>query len=158
MGKSPKSSNNVSMLCGVTQLLGVTQSFIQAHAAVLVDQRFRMHEGQIEKRPHCRVCRSIKTARQCAISGGAPLHISREGARAVTKHVARKLIKQKHQRERALYAFFPGCKLAICGCLVALEKPRSDGLVETFIPREPFIGSGTTPESDDLRGRNANSH
>jgi hypothetical protein len=56
----------------------------------------------------------------------------------------RKLIKQKYQRERALYALFPGRKLAICGCLIRREKPQSDGLVETFVLLEPFVRSGFT--------------
>jgi TRAP-type C4-dicarboxylate transport system substrate-binding protein len=158
VGKSPKSLNNLSMLLCVAQLLGITQRFIQAHRAVLVAQDFRMHEGQIEELPHCWACRLIKAARQRAIGDSARQRIGREGARGATKHVARKLIEQQEKRQRALCVVFPTRKPAICGDLVGRDKPRSDGLVEAFVPLEPFVGSGFAPEGNDLRGRNRNSH
>src|ERR1700756_2934139 len=117
-----------------------------------------MHERQIEERPHRQVCRLIKAARQGAISDSARQRIGRKGARTAAKHVARKLIQQKHKRERTLCVLCPGRKLASCGRLVDREKPRSDGLVETFVLREPFVASSFTPEGYDLCGRNTNRH
>src|SRR6185437_14659228 len=100
----------------------------------------------------------VEAARQRAIGGGTRQRIGREGARSAAKHVARKLIEQKHERERTLGAVLPVSKFAIRGRLMGRQKPRPDGSIEVVVLREPFVVSGVTPERHDLRGRCTNRH
>src|SRR5690348_5070357 len=141
MGKPAEFLNNGAVFYRVAQLLGITQRFVQAHGAVMVDWRFRMHERQIDKLPRRRLGRLVEAARQRAIGGGTRQRIGREGARSAAKHVARKLIEQKHERERTLGTVLPVRKLAIRYRLMGRQKPRPDGSIEVVVLREPFVVS-----------------
>ena len=107
MREPPEFFDDIPMFPRVAQLLRIIERFVQSHAAILIGQRLGMHERQIEERPHRRIGRLIKTARKCAIGHSAGHGIRREGARVAAKHVARKLVEQKHKRKCALPAFLP---------------------------------------------------
>jgi hypothetical protein len=59
-------------------------------------------------------------------------------------------MEQKRKRKRALHAFFPGRKPAICDRLVGRKKPQSDGLVATFALLKPFCQVGASPQKDTI--------
>src|ERR1700733_11974092 len=158
MGKPPERLDDVAMPHGVAQLLRIVEHLIQAHAAVLIGERLGMHEWQIEERPHHWIGRLIVTARQCAIGHGAGHRIGRKGARFSAKHVARKLVEQKHKRERALARLLPVRTLAGRRGLVHREKSRADGAVKSIVQREPLVRPGFEPERYDVGRRYGSSH
>ena len=107
MREPPEFLDDIPMLPRVAQLLRIIERFVQSHATILIDQRLGMHVRQIEERPHRRIGRLIKAARNCAIGHSAGHGIRCKRPRFAAKHVARKLVEQKHKRERAFLAFLP---------------------------------------------------
>ena len=101
MGKTAKGRDNVAMLDRVAQLF-LAERCSERDAAVLIGQSFRMHEGQIEKRPQRHVGRLVEAARDRAVGDGAGQRIGRERPHAAAEHVAGKLVEQNDEGEGAL--------------------------------------------------------
>ena len=155
MGEPPEFFDHIPMLPRVAQLLRIIEHLVQSYTAILIEQRLGMHERQIEKRPHRQIGRLIKAARKCAISHSPSHRIGREGARFPAKHIARKLVEEKHERERALCAVLPSPKPAACSGLVRCKESRSNSEVKRVVARESLVGPSFAPESHNLRGADA---
>src|SRR5439155_331164 len=72
--------------------------------------------------------------------------ICRKSTCTAAKHVAGKLIKHDHERQRGLGPRFPGRQLTRCSRIMESKKARFDLSVERIVLAEPFCGSGIPPE------------
>ena len=77
--------------------------------------------------------------------------IGREHVRRAAKAVARELVEQDHQRQRAFGMVDPVVELAPRRRKMQLAEPVVEAGVECGVLREPGILSGIAPEFDDFR-------
>src|SRR3546814_13790698 len=75
------------------------------------------------------------------------------GVAAATEAVARELVEQQEQRQRAVGAVHPGFQLAPGGGPVGGAELFTEARVEGGVAREPVAGAGVSREADDVSGR-----
>ena len=102
MGKSAEAANNVGVVLGVFCDFIIAQAACQLESSFLIGENFRMHERQIEELALLLRHLAVETALESAIGDGAGDRIGLVGPRLSAEHVARKLIENEDQRERAL--------------------------------------------------------
>src|SRR3954465_1319698 len=83
-----------------------------------------MHERQIEELALLLRHLAVEAALESAIGDGAGDRIGLVGPRPSAEHVARKLIENEDERERALGRRLPRCKLVIRGRAPERAKAR----------------------------------
>src|SRR3546814_9268404 len=74
------------------------------------------------------------------------------GVAAATEAVARELVEQQEQRQRAVGAVHPGFQLAPGGGPVGVDELCTEARVEGVVAREPFAGAGVAQEGEDGEG------
>src|SRR3546814_450744 len=104
------------------------------------------------RRRHTR-CALVTGVQTCALPILAPRQrVGGVGVAAATEAVARELVEQQEQRQRAVGAVHPGFQLAPGGGPVGVDELFTEARVEGVVAREPFAGAGVAPEVDDVSG------
>src|SRR3954464_15781118 len=153
MGKSAEAANNVGVDLGVFCDFIVAQVACQLEASFLIGENFRMHERQIEELALLLRHLAVEAALESAIGDGAGDRIGLVGPRPFAEHVARKLIENEDERERALWRRLPRCELVIRGRAPERAKARRDLGVESVVLGKPFVRAGGAPEREHLHRR-----
>ena len=138
---------------GVAHKFGVGAALAhQVDAALLVGGIFRMLQRQIEEHPVLLVRqRQIEAAPDRRLGHGPRLRIGGKGLRRIAIHVARQLIEQDDQRQRAFRRFLPAIQFAGQSLLVGGLEILPDFVIEFRILVEPALpGRRRKPEIEDI--------
>lgn len=84
--------------------------------------------------------------------------IGGEGVACAPEHIARKLVQQDQQGQRAFRRLRPGIQFAPRGCEMRVPETAPEAGVEGVIPGEPLRGTGVFPEGDDVGRRYVCAH
>ncbi len=76
--------------------------------------------------------------------------IGGEGVGRAAVEVARELVEQDQERQRALGGLAPAGQVAAGGLHVQRLEAVPDRLVEGVVLGEPFLGASLDPEGDDI--------
>jgi len=101
MGKPAEAANDAGVELGVLCDFIVAQAACQLEASFLIGENLRMHERQIEESALQLRHIVVEAALESAIGNGAGDRIGLVGPRLPAEHVARKLIENEDERERA---------------------------------------------------------
>src|SRR5262249_41705928 len=142
---------------GPLEVLGVAQSAKQRAAALLIGELFGMLKRQEEELSFILGQVAVEAAGQRAIGYGEGQRVGGIAARVTPKHVARKLIEDDDQRQRAVACGFPIGKLACRRCFVGAEKAPTDFGVERIVLGEPLVLACGAPESEHFARRSDHS-
>src|SRR5215472_3125433 len=121
----------------------------QSHRAALVGEVLAMVKRHVEKPPPRLGNQPVEPAGERPVGGGTRDRVGGVGARLVAKDVARDLVEQQHQGERALGQRFPRPQLAGRTGFVIGEKSRAQGGVEFRSALEPDVA---VPLADGVAG------
>ena len=88
-----------------------------------------------------------------AIGRAAGGRVVREGARAAAIHVARELVEEDDQRERAVGGVEPGVDATAGALLDAAREPVADLVVELGRAREPHLADAVFEPEREHVGR-----
>lgn len=148
MGETSKSADDVPMPFGMGEP-GLPQSSIEQDRKVLVDEVLGMGKGQAEEQPQVsidrlHIPRCLRQAGDMSGQGVRCVHV-----RGATKGVARKLVEQDQQRQRALGGIQPSVAFTANHRPMQVEKTLAKASVERWVLGEPLIGARLPPEPDD---------
>ena len=149
MREAAETTDHVAMRFGVFHVVRVAKGGAQGNAAVLVGDVFGMFERQVEEHAQRGVDLGIEADVERAARVLACERVGGEGVRAVAEDVARYLIEQQDQRERAVGGGKQVFVFAACGGVVIVEKAGAQLDVEGSVFCEPFRGTGITPDVDN---------
>src|SRR5262249_10819846 len=102
MREAAEARNDVAMSERIRQAFTIVRRLVKGDAAVLVLEVLGMHERQVEEPLLGRVDGLVEAALEGGRGDRAGACIGRKGTRAGAKYVARELIEQEEQGERAL--------------------------------------------------------
>ena len=91
----------------------------------------------------------VEAASNRPVGHSARKRVGRERASVAAEHVARKLVEEDDESERALRVRFPCAQLAARCHLMDCQKPRPDNPVEILVLREVTFCSSIAPEGYD---------
>ena len=117
-----------------------------------------MGERQVEEHPHILLHRLVMTKRQ---SPAAIMQCQRVGGihmPGVTERIARILVEQDEERQRAFGLVDPAFPLAAGGGPVEVGEGFAECAVEGLVLAEPFVGPRLAPETGDGEGFVGNGH
>src|SRR5450631_3385187 len=135
------------------QPVGVADRLVKRKAALLIGEVFRVFEWQIKEAAQLGWHLAIEAAHQGA-GGNCPRQwIADEGARLPAEHVARELIEQNEQRQRAFRVGFPSGEFAGGGSFVNFKEAAANVVVESGVLLEPAFRPRLAPERDHIGGR-----
>src|SRR5450756_1769391 len=97
----PEAADDIGVPFRPFQAVGVVARAIERDRPFLISQLLRMHERQIEKAEQVGK-RAVEAVEDGAAGDGMRQRVTREHARLPAEHVARELIEQDEQRQRAL--------------------------------------------------------
>src|ERR1043165_3653309 len=106
MRETAEAANNIGVDLGPFQAIGIARRFVKRQAAFLILHVFRMLERQIEEAAQVGEG-AVEAVENGAAGDGTCQRIGGESPRLSAKHVARKLVEQDEESERALRACFP---------------------------------------------------
>src|SRR6185503_16033152 len=149
--KAAEATDDVGMNVRPFEAVGVARGLIAQEPALLVDQTLGMLERQIEETAHLGIG-AVEAVEDGAARQRARLRVGGEGALVAAEHVARKLVEQDQQRQRAFGAVFPRRQLAGGGGLMQRQEAPADFVVERRILLAPALRSDIAPERHDLGG------
>ncbi len=109
-----------------------------------------MAERQVEKALQLRLDIAIKAGVNRLCGNFARELIGCVHSRSVAEGVARKLIQQQHERQRARACLKPMAKPAARSGVVQVEEAVVEALVEFDIFCEPEVRSGLAPKIDNF--------
>src|SRR5688572_3839713 len=109
-----------------------------------------MLERHGEENPQRRIDLMVEAALDRACGVVARQRIGGVGMAAAAKHVARDLVEQNRQRQRALRRSHPVLEFAACGAVVRRQPLLAAARVEFLIAREPALVAGLLPEGEDV--------
>jgi len=141
------------MRLGVLEVVRIAQGGDQFDAAVLVGEDFRMLERQEEEHPQRRIDAMVVAGGDRARRVRPRQRVGRERMAAVAEHVARDLVEQQHQRERAVGVIEQRLVLAPRRGEMRVEEAVAQRGVEGGVLGEPFRRTGVVPKGDDVVGR-----
>ena len=152
MGKSTEPPHDVAMHVRIT-LIGRRPKAMQRDRALLVGKMLGMLQRQQEKHPHFRLDRADELGGERAAGVEAGERVGGEHMRRAAKHVARYLVAQQHQRQRADGVAKPIVVTPRGGFPMQIEAGNAAARVEFRILGVPESRARLAPEADDLRGR-----
>ena len=125
----------------------------QPDLKVLIGAILRMLEGQVEEPADVSLNLQVVPGLQ-RLPGDHPREcIGGEGMASAAEGVARKLVQQDQQAQRALRRLRPGIQRPAGSGMVCDLEPFPEQGVESLVPGEPLRGSGLFPEGDDVGRR-----
>src|SRR6266536_3435537 len=150
--KTPEPANDVGVHLGVFFAFGIAGLAAERDTAFLVGEALRMHQRQMEEAPLRRFKQPVGALRDRLLGNRARLGVARERARVAPEQIARKLIEQDEERQRAVRRRLPVVEPAGCRGLIGRKKPGADLGVEGLFALEPFCRPGRAPEREHLLG------
>ena len=155
MGESPEARDDVAMLDRVGIIGRARHGRLEeAHRKLLILKTLGMHEGKVEEGAPRDGADKIEAAAQSLGRDKPRIRIAGEGARVAAKEIARKLVENEEEGERAVGARAPMFKKARRRRGVMGAEASRDIRVEGRSAAEPFPRSRLDePEADDSAGR-----
>ena len=154
MRKAAEADDDIAMVLGPAVIgFALHPGLEQFDLAVLVGEVLRMLEGQVEEPPDVALNLQVVPGLQ-RLPGDHPCQgIGGEGMARAAEGVARKLVQQDQQGQRALRRLRPVIQRPPgSGMVCDLESLAEQG-VESLVFGEPFRGAGLFPEGDDVGRR-----
>src|SRR5450830_70386 len=148
MGKAPEAFDDLSVLLGPMESAGI-QLLVEEQGALLVLHVFRMLKRQIAKRTQYRLDQLIQPGVYHAPRIQTRQRVRGEHMRRAAKRVARELIEQNQQGQRAMRRGQPALQLTPSRLQVGGVEGVAKRGVERSILGEPTLGAGLLPEVDD---------
>jgi hypothetical protein len=149
--EAAETADDIGMQFRPFDTVGIARGLEQSHRALLIGEVFRVLERQIEEAAHVGDG-AVEAVKNGAAGNFARQRVGGEGALVTAEHVARKLVEQNEQRQRAFGIPLPCDELAGGGVFVELEKAAVDFLIERRIFLEPAFRPDRAPEGDDFGG------
>lgn len=119
----------------------------------LIGAVLRMLQRQIEEPANVARNLQVVPGRQRLLRKRARQRIRSEGMTGAAEGVARKLVQQDQQGQRALRRLRPGIQRPSGRGMVCDLEPLAEQGVESLVPGEPLRRSGLFPEGDDVGRR-----
>ena len=119
----------------------------------LIGAVLRMLQRQIEEPPDVALNLQVVPGLQRPLCKMPRQRIRREGMARAPEGVARKLVKQDQQAQRALRRRRPGIQPPPGSGMVRDLEPFPEQGIESLVPGEPLRGPGLFPEGDDVGRR-----
>src|SRR6185312_6349067 len=150
MRKADEPADDVGVPLGIFEVEGSVAE--ELHAAKLVGQILRMHEGHVKKFAQGRLDPRIGASGECPTCDLPRQSVARVGLRVTAKHVAGKLVEHDGQCQRAFVARLPWRQAAGSSLAPQFEKATAYVGVERLILLVPAIATRLAPEGEDLGG------
>ena len=125
----------------------------QFHLPGLIGAVLRMLQRQIEEPPDVARNLQVVPGLQRLLCEKPRQWIRSEGMALAPEGVARKLVQQDQQGQRAVRRLRPEIQRPPRGGMVCDLEPFPEQGVESLVPGEPLRGSGLFPEGDDVGRR-----
>ncbi|TPW00964.1 MAG: hypothetical protein FD125_2847 [bacterium] len=150
MREAAKPDDDRMMMLGPAVVrLAVHPGLEQFELPVLIGAILRMLERQVEEPADISIGPQVVPGLQGASGEQPRQRIRREGMARAPEHVARILVQQHQQGERALGCFRPVIEVAPRGGEMRVPETAPETGVKGVILGEPFAGTGLFPEGDD---------
>ncbi len=154
MRKAPETGDDVVVMLGPA-IVGFTlhPGLEQFDLPGLIGAVLRMLEGQVEEPPDVALDLQVVPGLQRPLCEKPCQRIRREGMARAAEGVARKLVQQDQQGQRALRRLRPGIQRPPGSSMVRRLEPLAEPGIESLVPGEPLRWSGFFPEGDDVGRR-----
>ena len=154
MWKAPEARDDVVVVLGPAVVgFALHSGLEQFDLPRLISEVLRMLQRQIEESPDVALYLQVVPGLQ-RLPGDHPSQgIGGEGMARTAECVARKLVKQDQQGQRALRRRGPGIQRPPGSSMVPRLEPLAEQGVESLVPGEPLRRSGLFPEGDDVGRR-----
>ena len=140
----------MSRWCSACAQVPPTETATELDGAFLVGQIFGVPERQIEESLQLRGDDAVVACVDRGIGELARRRVGRVHARRAAKGIARELVEQNHECERAGGRRVPAVELAARGRLVQWQEALAKAPIERVVLGEPERGTRTLPERNDF--------
>ncbi len=157
-GKRPNRRDDVAVVARPFRRLRVAERLGERDRALLVGRIFGVRERQIEEAAQLRRHRPVVLALDRAVGNVHRHGVGPVGAPGAAEHVARELVEEQAQRQRAFRHELPLVEVAARRRLVGEEEALPAGLVEGVVLGKPLVRPGGAPERQHLLDRGVALH
>ena len=154
MRKAAEAGDDVVVMLGPAVVgFALHPGLEQFHLPGLIGAVLRMLQRQIEEPPDVARNLQVVPGLQRLLCEKPRQRIRSEGMARAPEGVARKLVQQDQQAQRALRRLRPGIQRPPGSGMVCDLEPFPEQGVESLVPGEPLRGSGLFPEGEDVGRR-----
>ena len=98
MRETPEAMDDLPVLDGEGQVHRIGKRRLeQGDGALLLGERFRVHEGQVEEGALSGGVELVEPARDCVLRDRQPLRVRRESAGRIAEQVSRELVENEEE-------------------------------------------------------------
>ncbi len=150
MGEAAEAGDDVVVMPGPLQGLGIPERLVEADGARLMERILGMREREVEELAEQRVDPRIEALGDGALCCNKGSRIRFVDPGGSPEHVSGELVEEQHQRQGTFGGIQPAVEIAPRRGLVSRQEAVAADLVEALVGGKPAVRSRLSPEGDDL--------